>query len=381
MLLLALAHAADPSLTTFPVWTADHLRDCVLPTPFDEDEVARRNRPDDLAAALTVWRRARPDLYATTEAPPAGLRLVPDFAPMETLHVALPDYEDHVDTYVPLLAAASRVGHVRASRVGWPDLPALTERLAASGANLDQITYIASEGAESIWVRDYGPLPVESAAGNDVLDFAYAPDCPVDDAHPTLSRKPDQQVWRSPFIVEGGNLVTDGEGACFATRALYEETGTPRAAMEAHLTRWAGCDPLVWLEALDDDAAPHADMFLTPAPDRVLLLASFDPGEDPANAAIMARNRARLAALDRWRLVDLPTLPPHADGVTRTFNPVLPFNSVLFVPDFPDGPADRGAVAREILATAFPGRTLQPVPVEALLELGGSLHCIGRASR
>ena len=114
------------------------------------------------------------------------------------------------------------------------------------------------------------------------------------------------------------------------------------------------------------------------APDGVLLLASFDAREDPENHDIMRRNRRRLEAFGRWHLLDLPTAPPHSDGIIRTWNNVLPFNGVLFVPQFDHAPSERLLQAWRQLGAAFPGRTLRPIPSEVLLEFGGAVHCIAR---
>jgi agmatine deiminase len=298
---------------------------------------------------------------------------------MDTLHVALPDWSEHTDVYVPLLTHASKHGRVRASVVGRVDVRFLIGLLAKEGADLGRIEFVPEESLESLWMRDYGPVPVRTSEGPGVLDFAYAPDCPFNDSHPTMSRDGAERVWRSPMVVDGGNLLTDGQGACFSTEALHLEAGVEPSVMEQHLSRWAGCETLVWLEALQSSGAPHADMMLTPTPSGTLLLASFDPKEDLVNHRVMTRNRQILSDLGRWTLVDLPAPPPRDEHIVRTWNNVLPFNGVLFVPDFRDVPSERLVVAWNRLEEAFPGRELKAIPSDVLLGLGGAVHCIARA--
>lgn len=375
MLLIPWVAASAPIPATS--WSPSHLRECIVPF----EAITRRRRAkidvDELVEALTSWRAEHDGLYGMTEPPPEGVRLVADFEPMTTLHLALPDFPDHADTYVPLVAQASLRGRVRAAVVGGVDVRHLVVALAKEGADLSRIELVVEEPAESIWMRDYGPVPVDTPAGLGVLDFAYAPDCLVNDAHPTSSRDGAQPVWRSPLIVDGGNLVTDGRGTCFTTEDLEVE-GIPREVIGRHLERWAGCTQLVWLESLEGSGAPHADMFLTPAPGKTLLLASFEPEEDPVNHAIMLRNRRKLQQLGQWRLVDLPVPPPAGEHLVRTWNNSLPFNDALFVPDYEGVPTERLVHAWNELAGAFPGRELIAIPSDVLIENGGAVHCIAR---
>ena len=125
---------------------------------------------------LVTWRGSQPGLFAPTE-PPRGSQLVADFEPMQTLHVALPDWRDHAEVYVPLLTHASKHGRVRASVVGRVDVRFLTVELAKAGADLARIEFVPEEVMESVWMRDYGPVPVRTDDGPGVLDFAEDEAC------------------------------------------------------------------------------------------------------------------------------------------------------------------------------------------------------------
>ncbi|MCB9672686.1 MAG: hypothetical protein H6734_24630, partial [Alphaproteobacteria bacterium] len=166
------------------------MRDCPLPPDLQRRWDRGTLTEAELPSQLEAWRTAHPDRYGVTEPPPAGTTLVPDFAPMDTLHVALPGWYDHDETYTTLLALASKHGRVRASVMWREDVERIRRRLEGLGARLDRITFEIEHPVDTIWMRDYGPVPVNGPGGPGVLDFGFAPDCTSDDAYPTTSRRP-----------------------------------------------------------------------------------------------------------------------------------------------------------------------------------------------
>lgn len=373
------ASASEPSVHP-------RLRDCALP-PEIQERWERNEIPDArLTEVLDHWRATYPELYGVTAAPPAGSRLIPDHAPMERLHLVLPGWRDHDDTYVKLVDMAARHGLVTANVFSASDLPRLRKQFERLKTPMENVTLVAESPVDTIWMRDFGPVPLQTPTGVGLLDFGYAPDCTNDDAYPALVAAPGQPVYRSSLYLDGGNLLTDGAGTCFVTSSVLRENTIDEASLREELSRMAGCEDLVVLEPLHGQLAEHVDVLLTPAPDGVLLLASFAPEEDAANHGVMVRNRARLerlAAARHWTLVDLPAPPPvRSEGkqVVRTFNNVLPFNGVLLVPDFLGVPTERVVTAWTRLQAAYPGRELRSVPVDVLMPYGGAVHCIARAT-
>ncbi len=373
------------------------LRDCPLPDALDARFEREGWSDDALVDALRAWRAERPSRFGETVFPDAGVRLVPDFAPMQTLHLVSSGWRADDAQFLAMTTAASHHGDVRAAVLSPSDVERLRARLRARGARMDRITFAEYPLLETIWMRDFGPVPVETPAGPGVVDFGYAIDCTENDAYPTTVARPGDRVWRSDLMIDGGNLMTDGRGACFTTTGLLEATGLDRDALSGALRQWVGCERLVVLEPLARKAIDHVDMFLTPAPDGVLLLAAFDRAEDPANHAVMAANRAILAAAQvpetPWTLVDLPVPAPRASGPSsdplawtaieapvRTWNNLLPFNGVVLVPDYAGTEGERRDRAWAAIETAFPDRALVPVPSDRVIEQGGAVHCLGRAT-
>lgn len=380
---LGAAHAAAPAGLALDI---ANLRECPLPDGLPL--YARQGGDADLAEGLAQLRAARPDLFGPTSARPAGSGPVADTAPMAELLVVYPAWIDHDESYATLIGHASRHGRVRVVPLTDEVTTPLERVLASSGADLSRVQIDATVPVESVWVRDWGPVPLDGAGGPAWLDARYSPDCFHNDAYPSARGlvRSGPPVVRSRLFIDGGNLVVDAKGRCYTTRALATRNGLSPSALEAALAREVGCADVVVLEPLVGNVIDHVDMLLAPTADGALLLATFDPAEDPDNAAVMARNRAILGAHPRADgglplLLDLPSPAPgwSLDGpVVRTWANLLPFNGIVFLPAYADAAPDRQAAAVQVVGAAFPGRTVVLVPSDALIRHGGSVHCVAR---
>ena len=141
------------------------------------------------------------------------------------------------------------------------------------------------------------------------------------------------------------------------TRAsLLDVSGAPvsKASRASKIARFAGEDAIVFQDC-DDTADPHY-------------------AELQAMAAELANLRTR--AGEPYRLFPLPWPRPIHDGDRRlaaSYANFLIVNGAVLMPAYGD-PADARAAA--VLAQAFPGREIVPVPCRPLIWQNGSLHCI-----
>jgi len=363
-----------------------NLRECTYPEGLPR--WARDRSDEELVLGLRTMREARPEQFGPTPGLPAGSRLVPDTATMAELLLVYPSWEDHDETYAALLRHASRHGTVRVVPLVESAVLPLQRVLASSGADPARVTIDPSYPVDSIWVRDWGPLPFTGPNGRGWLDARYSPDCYFNDGWPSraVTAKPVRRVVRTSLFIDGGNLVVDKAGRCYTTTPMAEHNGLGPEAVAAALVREAGCAEVVVLEPLVGNVIDHVDMLLSPAPDGSLLLAAFDPAEDPDNAAVMARNRARLMATPQagdvvpvLREIRSPATGWSLDGpVVRTWVNLLPFNGIVFVPAYADADPERQAEALRRIRAAYPGREVVLVPSDALIRQGGGVHCIAR---
>ena len=245
---------------------------------------------------------------------------------------------------------------------------------------------LAAPCLDSIWIRDYGPLSVLVGGQSAAVDGRYNVDCVNDDALPTrLAQKSRRRVLRPPLLLEGGNLLSDGQGTCFTTHHLSQVNHLSDAELAWMLERYLGCKQVVFLEPLIGDVIEHVDMFLSLADEETILLADADPMLDPDNAVVLGENLARLQALraasgQPYRILRVPMPPPLAHNPenarthhVRSYVNLLPFNGVVLVPCYSDASVEQEAL--RVIASAFPGRQLCPIPADVIAASYGTVHC------
>jgi agmatine/peptidylarginine deiminase len=234
------------------------------------------------------------------------------------------------------------------------------------------------------WVRDYGPSFVKRDGRMCVLDaqYWYDPARPEDDRFPSdLAGLLGVDVRDVPLTVEGGNLLSNGRGLAVSSTLMINLNApryTPNQILKI-LSAQYGFRSVACLPPLTAGKTDHSDMFATfTAPD-TLVLGKYDPSEDPANAALLDRAAASLHGFDSGvgpLKVERIPMPPHADGVWRTYTNVVYANDVVVVPTYA-GVDER--IEREALDTyrrLLPGREIVTVEVTSLARSGGALRCV-----
>jgi len=237
----------------------------------------------------------------------------------------------------------------------------------------------------SMWTRDFGPLTVRQIDGRPVLiDTWYnSPERLDDDAVPALlSEMMAAPLVDASLFLDGGNLLSNGQGLLLATYDLAEQNLGPDNGPEqirANLGQLFGATDVVFLEPLAGEPTGHVDMFATFTSPQTVVVASIDPALDAENARILDQNAARLASVRvagrRLRVVRLP-MPAADDNIWRSYTNVLYANGLLLAPIYPDKDPDGSRAALAAYRRVMPRWQVEPVDAEALAELGGALHCV-----
>lgn len=101
----------------------------------------------------------------------------------------------------------------------------------------------------SVWIRDYGPLYVVGGGAAPVaVDARYSPRrlpaMDLEDEIPVLvAAFTNSAVRQTPLVLDGGNLVSDGDGRCFtSTVVLTQNPGYSRVQIAHELRSTFGCD-------------------------------------------------------------------------------------------------------------------------------------------
>ena len=97
--------------------------------------------------------------------------------------------------------------------------------LASNGVNMSNVNYIARNGVDTYWTRDYGPLTIFDANGEmGIVDFRYNRNRSYDDAvNSVLDNYFGINYSSMPLVATGGNIMTDGHGKMMSTTMIQTE--------------------------------------------------------------------------------------------------------------------------------------------------------------
>lgn len=247
---------------------------------------------------------------------------------------------------------------------------------------------------DDIWLRDTGLVFAIAADGSPVGvrfqfnawggKFEFPNDAQLADA---ILKEQGIVIERSPLVIEGGAIETDGQGTCLTTRpCLISEARNPgysQAEIEAQLKKLLGYEKILWLDqGLENDHTDgHIDTlarFIAPG-----VVACMLPSDrqDP-NGPVLRQIADTLVAMTdaQGRSLQIVTVP--SPGLIQGANGVpLPAsylnfyigNSTVVVPTYG---VDQDEVAVRAIAAFFPTRRTVGVSARGLITGGGAFHCI-----
>ena len=330
-----------------------------------------------------------------------SVRFPAEWEPQSAILIAWPhagtDWADRLgdveETYIALVQAITRFQPVVVC-VADDDIETYAEmRLRSNRVDMARVRFV-TVAYDDTWLRDSGPITLRDGAGFRLLDFRFTAwggkfEAGRDDLLvETLAAQGlfgDAARQRVDFALEGGGIETDGAGTLLTTwHCLHERhPDATREQLSAHLADWLHQDRVLWLDhgALEgDDTDAHIDTLARFAPGDAIVFQACDDEADShyADLKAMADEIAALRTRDGrpYALFPLPWAKPVIDEGRRlaaSYANFLIVNGAVLMPAYGD-PADAAAAA--VLAQAFPGREIVPVPCRPLIWQNGSLHCI-----
>lgn len=288
------------------------------------------------------------------------------------------------DTLADIVAAVDGRVPVIALVIDQEDRSLVVSALRARGLKPRAVTF-AGVAHNTMWARDYGPILVRhSGGGRAVVDGHYGQlDREHDECVPQIMADCLKlPLWQAPIRIEGGNLLSNGDGLILTTTTIVEDNADQdldERSIADVLSEYVGARQVVFLEPLVNEPTGHADMFATFTSRQTVVVGAYDPEVDPINAAVLDRNAARLSRIvtsrGRLQVVRVP-MPPNDDGIWRTYTNVVYANGVALVPVFRRVDEEGAQQALAAYGALLPGWRITPVDVSDLITLGGALHCI-----
>lgn len=262
-------------------------------------------------------------------------------------------------------------------------------KAALAGTGADIIPAVFGD----IWLRDTAPIFVKGQAGLEAACFKFngwggkyvleGDDGVAAFVARTAGIKANLNDW----VLEGGSVDVDGQGAALTTRqCLLNANRNPaltQADIEARLKAGLGIEKLIWLGdgLLNDHTDGHIDniaRFVAPG-----VVACMEPSgsDDPNTEALKAIIADLKASTDaQGRKLDVHTIPSpglvadeEGEPIPASFMNFYIGNTSVVVPVY-GTKYDDDAVAA--VAKLFPGRRTVGLPANHILTGGGSFHCI-----
>lgn len=339
-----------------------------------------------------------------------SLRFPAEWEPQSAVLLAWPhaqtDWAERLDsveaTYTTLIAAITRFQPVLLCVADEQLRRHAVDRLAKSGARMDRVRFAIVE-YDDTWLRDCGPVTLRGGKDEfELLDFRF------DAWGEKFAAARDDQLAESlcaqyafvnarrvaiDFVLEGGSIETDGAGTLLTTWMCLRERHPElsRAQLAEKLCETLHQERVLWLDhgyLQGDDTDAHIDTLARFASPTSIVYQGCDDQDDAhfEELRAMAVELAGMRTIDErpYRLFALPWPQPirdsgHGEGsddgrrLAASYANFLIINGAVLMPAYED-PADARAAA--VLAEAFPGREIIPVPCRSLIWQNGSLHCL-----
>jgi agmatine deiminase len=236
-----------------------------------------------------------------------------------------------------------------------------------------------------IWLRDTGCIIVSDGRSRIARDFGFNGwgnrfnfdgDQNIGE---TLAKAAGFNVTECDWVLEGGSIDVDGEGAAVTTIDCLlnpnRNVSLDKAQIEARLRSDLGINRLLWLgDGLGNDHTDgHVDNLARFVDANHLVIPEASDANDP-NAAVFADAHARAEAFG-CKVTPLPSVgrfEQYGEAVPASYMNFYIGNSAVIVPTYASR-HDDNALAE--FASLFPDRKIVGLPADAVLTGGGSFHC------
>lgn len=237
------------------------------------------------------------------------------------------------------------------------------------------------------WLRDCGPIYVYDDGVRRAVHFRFnswgekfLPFERDAEIGGLIASELGDEVRKAPLVLEGGSILSDGDGSLLVTeQCLLAPNRNPdlsREQIEDSLREWLGVRSIVWLGMgliEDRDTDGHVDLIAAFTRPGQVLLQTVAPGNPNYDNCIENRARLQAVGIDVLELPFLPYVEVAAETIAAGYLNLYLCNGAAIVPVCGD---ETEADALGLIAQAFPGREIVPVPGGVLAYGGGGPHCI-----
>jgi agmatine/peptidylarginine deiminase len=325
------------------------------------------------------YKDANPNTYGITNPPTVAIRPVAEYEPASIMLVTYTaglskNVAKTIAETVKFAADVVEVGVVVENATVKTEFTTVLKNAGMAQAKIDsKVTWYTIDN-DSIWMRDYGPIPLVSNGKVALTDLRYYPNRIYDDAIPTkLGTQWNVTVYRAPLDYEGGNLMNDTKGTCFASQGLLWFNPVPQTAVEKYMKEYVGCVKTYYTEPLEDGTT-HIDMYSKLTDDKTWVMGKCSSTYCSAKTIqTLDKNAAYLEQLG-YKVYRIP-MPNQKDGVWRTYTNSLFVNNSNLIPVYTIN-KDLEAEAMNVWKTAMPTWNHIGIISDEVITWGGAQHCV-----
>lgn len=247
---------------------------------------------------------------------------------------------------------------------------------------------------DDLWCRDSGPTFVRGADGKLAVahlvfnGWGGKQACPNDALiAPRVAERLGLPLLATGLIGEQGGVEHDGDGTLLAHASCWVNPNRNNLSQDEigkRLLAALGGRKMIWTPGIkgQDITDFHIDAlarFVGPGKLLIQLGETVDRDDPWSVAGHETLQLLRSATTADGKPLDIIRLDDPADIRSRRKDFVASYvnyyvaNGAVIAPQFGDRRAD--AKARELLASLYPGRTVEMIEIDAIGESGGGIHC------
>jgi agmatine deiminase len=343
----------------------------------------------------------------TITSPPdfASLRAMAEWEELQALTITWADFPAILKQIVAAARLETRVLIITDDPAGTEDYLMTTNTGGTAFSDMTNVTLI-NGNFNTIWMRDYGANPVYANEVDSLIlvDWIYNRPRPDDDASPEyIANELGIQLYSTTeapndLMNTGGNYMSDGFGAAFASQLILEENdgsgdfninypNHSTSEIDGILQAYMGIDRYIKMSTLPYDGIHHIDMHMKLVDEQTILVGQYPDGvaDGPQiNANIeYVLNNFNSKWNTPYKVVRIP-MPPNTNGLHpdqgasyRTYSNAVFVNKTIL---FPTYRLEYDSIAYRIWGEVCPGYNVVGIDCDNsgnnIISQSGAIHCI-----
>jgi len=259
----------------------------------------------------------------------------------------------------------------------------ICDRLTRMGISEKQLHFYIIKTNDT-WIRDYGPLRLNSPAGLLYVDFQFNAwggkySFELDNRattklmqHPPFATSNRKTI---DFVLEGGAIDVNSLGSLLSTRScLLNSNRNPmynQTQIESALIKHLGVRDIIWIDSealIGDDTDGHIDTMARFCNNDTIVYNDYGSKNNLLHNSLYTSTKCDSKALN---LVACP-MPENSLSLPASYMNFLIINGAVLVPTYQD---IHDQEALTIFKQLFPEREVIGIDCTPLIQQFGSLHC------